>query len=114
MKRCFNESGKILIDKVRENVLFVLVCRCHFPVLQLQLFELTLNASDGKHTASTRVKVTVLDANDNAPEFVDLPFRSENVLVEEDRSVLTNPKLLLTVSQSCQSVSVCISDCQYV
>ena len=64
----------------------------------LQLFELTLNASDGKHTASTRVQVTVLDANDNAPEFVDLPFRSENVLVEEDRSVLTNPKLLLTVS----------------
>lgn len=90
--------------------LFLYVSSC----VTLQLFELTLNASDGKHTASTMVQVTVLDANDNAPEFVDLPFRSENVLVEEDRSVLTNPKLLLTVSYTsshCPRLSVYLLAC---
>ncbi|KAK7504632.1 hypothetical protein BaRGS_00004118 [Batillaria attramentaria] len=51
-------------------------------------FELTLNASDGIHTASTKVKVTVLDANDNAPEFIDTPFRIEGKLVTAtDRDV---------------------------
>nr|KAG5712241.1 hypothetical protein BaRGS_014591 [Batillaria attramentaria] len=67
-------------------------------------FELTLNASDGIHTASTKVKVTVLDANDNAPEFIDTPFRIEGKLVEEDDSVLTQPKRLLTVTATDRDV----------
>ncbi|KAL8590527.1 hypothetical protein ACOMHN_010963 [Nucella lapillus] len=62
-----------------------------------RFFELTLNASDGLHTNSTFVQVTVLDANDNAPEFIDTPYRIEDRLVEEDKSVIEHPKLLLTV-----------------
>ena len=68
-----------------------------------------MNASDGKHTASTKVQVTVKDANDNAPEFIDIPYRIENKVVEEDKSVITNPKLLLTVS-----LCVCQCLCAFV
>lgn len=62
-----------------------------------RLFVLTLNATDGKHTNSTRVKVTVLDANDNPPEFKNMPYRIEDTVVEEDQSVITSPKWLLKV-----------------
>ena len=57
-----------------------------------------VNASDGKHSASTRVIVMVLDANDNAPEFTNTSYLVESVVVEEDRSVLLKPQRLLTVS----------------
>ena len=52
---------------------------------------------DDKHASETTVFVKVTDVNDNAPKFTFSVYNYSKV-VEEDQSVLTNPKYLLTVS----------------
>lgn len=73
-----------------------------------------MNVTDGIHTASTFVEVTVLDANDNAPEFTERTYKIENKLVEEDTSVITSPKLLVQVSGNTSMLSYWKSDYHFL
>lgn len=59
-----------------------------------ELFYLTLTVSDGIHNASTKVRIDLLDVNDNPPVFTETP-PYEIELIEED---LSFPRVILKIN----------------
>ncbi|CAG5122738.1 unnamed protein product, partial [Candidula unifasciata] len=62
---------------------------------------LTLIAVDSYqlHTATTTVQIYILDENDNRPIFIRNPYRVENAVTEEDKSITRqNPLFLVQVA----------------
>ncbi|XP_033753809.1 LOW QUALITY PROTEIN: neural-cadherin-like [Pecten maximus] len=49
-----------------------------------KVYNLTITANDGYHTNTTRVKLTVLDINDNQPEFTQAEYIIKDVVEEID------------------------------
>ncbi|KAK0049023.1 neural-cadherin [Biomphalaria pfeifferi] len=77
-------------------------------------YNLTLIATDSNHSATTNVQISVIDENDNAPEFNQSIYNVSRLVTEEDTTVTPqNPKFLVKVNATDKDKSRPQTDIRY-
>jgi len=61
----------------------------------VQIYDLVIQVSDGRYEAQTRVKITLIDMNDNVPVFYPSVYLVTEGVEEEDSSITSTNRLPL-------------------
>ena len=79
------------------SCLFLKFCIKHFHETPHQVYKLTYRVFDEKFAKTTMVVISVVDVNDNPPQFEKGLYTVDNVTEEDQSLSINNPLHLVTV-----------------